>query len=571
VEVIRNKTSNIWYKAAALGSIWASIEIVLGSFLHNLRFPMSGSILASFAVILLISFSHLWQERGLILRAGIIAALMKSVSPSAILIGPMVGIFLEALIIEITLFLFGRNFFSFFFSGIFAIYSVLIHKIVTLLILYGFDIVRISENLFIFVTKQLNVKNLEFLEALFYVSLIYAVIGIIASFIGIRIGKNIKNLEFNKNEDFKIKSFDNKFFQISENQKFSVWLFVLHILIITSIFILLNYNLIYFAIIISVIYLLFNAVKYINSFRYFRKIGFWLQIFVVLLISIFFYNGIKTHTLFDKEGFYAGLSMIIRMLVLIVGFASISVELRNPFIKTVLFRSGLGNVYHSLGLAFSVLPYIMEQSSNPQVLFKNPKNFITSMVIRADAIYNKFLSNIQQRQVIIITGKVGSGKTPFLKNLITKLKQFDKKIIGFTAEAIIKNNEKIGFDIEDINSDKKTQLASVEKIGSVKIGQYFFSEKGFEFGQEILNVEKITDKSFVVIDEVGFLELKNLGWSKSIDLIFDSQKVIQIWTVRSNLVKDVIKRFGISKAEIFDISIDTVDDCASYIYKNYFS
>jgi len=36
---------DIWLKAAMLGSLWASIEIILGSFLHNLHIPFSGTFL----------------------------------------------------------------------------------------------------------------------------------------------------------------------------------------------------------------------------------------------------------------------------------------------------------------------------------------------------------------------------------------------------------------------------------------------------------------------------------------------------------------------------------------------
>ena len=34
-----------WIKASIIGTIWAASEIVLGSFLHNLKVPFSGNIL----------------------------------------------------------------------------------------------------------------------------------------------------------------------------------------------------------------------------------------------------------------------------------------------------------------------------------------------------------------------------------------------------------------------------------------------------------------------------------------------------------------------------------------------
>ncbi len=100
---------SVWLKAAVLGGLWASVEIIIGSFFHNLRLPFGGTILAANATILMIAFYQMWPEKGLIWRAGLIAALMKSISPSAIILGPMIGIMSEALIIEMFLRVFGNN------------------------------------------------------------------------------------------------------------------------------------------------------------------------------------------------------------------------------------------------------------------------------------------------------------------------------------------------------------------------------------------------------------------------------------------------------------------------------
>lgn len=109
MELIASKPlKEIWLKASVLGSIWASIEILLGSFLHNLKIPFSGMILSLIGVWLIISFLQVWKERGLVWRAGIICALMKSISPSAIILGPMIGIFTEALLIEFFIFVLGK-------------------------------------------------------------------------------------------------------------------------------------------------------------------------------------------------------------------------------------------------------------------------------------------------------------------------------------------------------------------------------------------------------------------------------------------------------------------------------
>jgi hypothetical protein len=143
MEVFSKKINNTWLKAAVIGSLWGSIEIIIGSFFHNLKIPMAGTVLASFGIILISAFAQIWKEKGLFWRAGLICAIMKSISPSAVLIGPMTGIFMEALLFEFSLVLFGRNFFGYLIGGILALYSVLFHKITALIIIYGFDLVRI--------------------------------------------------------------------------------------------------------------------------------------------------------------------------------------------------------------------------------------------------------------------------------------------------------------------------------------------------------------------------------------------------------------------------------------------
>jgi len=74
---------------------------VLGSFLHNLKVPFSGNILTAIGIIILISVSYIWKEKGLFWRAGLICAIMKTMSPSAVIFGPMIAIFSEAMLLEI--------------------------------------------------------------------------------------------------------------------------------------------------------------------------------------------------------------------------------------------------------------------------------------------------------------------------------------------------------------------------------------------------------------------------------------------------------------------------------------
>ena len=181
--------NELWLKAAVVGGLWASVEIIIGSFLHNTRIPFAGSILAFFGTVLLIGFYQLWPQRGLIIRAGLITALMKSVSPSALILGPMTGIFMEALLVELFILLLGNNLPAYTISGVFSLSSALFHKIISIIIVYGFNIVTIYVNIINFGLKQIGISAASDWQILTALLAVYFTMGSLAGMLGYLIGK----------------------------------------------------------------------------------------------------------------------------------------------------------------------------------------------------------------------------------------------------------------------------------------------------------------------------------------------------------------------------------------------
>src|SRR5664279_2132583 len=198
MQIIPSKPlSQKWLKAAVIGSIWASIEIILGSFLHNLKIPLSGMILSFISVWLLISFLQVWKENGLIMRAGIICALMKSISPSALILGPMIGIFTEAILIELFILMLGKNLIGYMIGGAFAVLATLIQKLVSLLILYGFDFIKILSDLYLFAVKQIDLEYLNPTFLIILIVFIYIITGMAGAIAGYITGlKYLKTKSF---------------------------------------------------------------------------------------------------------------------------------------------------------------------------------------------------------------------------------------------------------------------------------------------------------------------------------------------------------------------------------------
>lgn len=93
---------------AVFGALWGLVEISLGSVLKTLNIPLSGVVLASIGLAVALVGRVFVPRRGSTLFIGVIAMVLKLFSLGGVIIGPMVGIFTEALVAEIVLSLSGK-------------------------------------------------------------------------------------------------------------------------------------------------------------------------------------------------------------------------------------------------------------------------------------------------------------------------------------------------------------------------------------------------------------------------------------------------------------------------------
>jgi len=190
---MRQNLSEKWIKASIAGTIWAASEIVLGRFLHNLKIPFSGNILTAIGIIVLISVSYVWSDRGLFWRAGLICAVMKTMSPSAVIFGPMVAIITESILLEISVTLFGRTIAGYLLGSMLAMSWNLFQKVINFVIFYGSNIIEVYENLLKYAQKQLEIESDIVWMPIIILLIVYALFGLFAGIIGIRVGGKMRS------------------------------------------------------------------------------------------------------------------------------------------------------------------------------------------------------------------------------------------------------------------------------------------------------------------------------------------------------------------------------------------
>lgn len=392
---IPHKFSNIWLKAAIAGGLWASVEIIVGSLLHNLKIPFAGSTLAAFGIILMVAFSQIWPERGLIIRAGLICALMKSVSPSAVILGPMTGIMAEAMLLEFGIFLLGKNIAGYLFGGALALFSALLHKLFSLLILFGTNIIKIYLNMYQFAARQINIPDADPAVLIIYLVSIYLGAGALAALIGYLIGRKAKKgISLQQTFSTEISS-GKSFFQTNPTQKFKTPLLITHLLIIPGGLLMINNSPAYIYLPFIAAYLSFCMIYYKGITMKLRKPFFWVQLMIIVVLAFLFWNYLSEHSNQNHwEGLWIGLEMAMRAVFVVIAFSSLSIELRNPKIKNLIFRTGFSELYLALNLSFAALPAMISNLSPSRKIIKNPFLFFPLLLKQAEDWHNSLKDSL---------------------------------------------------------------------------------------------------------------------------------------------------------------------------------
>ncbi|KAF0237387.1 MAG: nucleotide kinase-like [Prolixibacteraceae bacterium] len=322
-----------WIKASVLGTIWASSEIVLGSFLHNLRVPFSGNILTAIALVILISASYKWKESGLFWRAGVICALLKTMSPSAVIFGPMIAIFSESVLLELSTRLLGRTIPGFILGSALAMSWNLFQKIFNFIIFYGYNIVEVYTNLMKYAEKQLFLKFDAVWAPLVLLLIFYALFGVFSAIIGIRTGKKIVSNPLS-NSNF-IHTSNNHFSRQQKHNGFNYskfWLTLNVILIAGTLFLV---GRIHFAVWAAMVFVIATvwAMRYKRALRQIARPRLWIFFVAITMVTAFVLTRMQLEPVSAPEAIQTGIEMNLRAIILIMGFTVLGTELYNPVIE----------------------------------------------------------------------------------------------------------------------------------------------------------------------------------------------------------------------------------------------
>jgi hypothetical protein len=128
------------------GAIWGALEIGLGSYLHVLNIPFTGTVMTGIGITVGLVGRSFVPKRGSVMFIGVVTAMLKAFSLGGIVLNPMIGILMESALAEVGLIFSAKpRRWTFVLAGVLAVSWDFFHPFFTQGILAGRGIFTIYE------------------------------------------------------------------------------------------------------------------------------------------------------------------------------------------------------------------------------------------------------------------------------------------------------------------------------------------------------------------------------------------------------------------------------------------
>ncbi len=551
-----------WQIASIIGSVWGAFEIVAGSLLHNLAVPtVAGTVLSALGVVIMVTGARVFGGKGIFWRSALVCAALKTVSPSPVILSPMIGITLEGLLMELGTLLLGNGIAGYLLGGGLAVLSILGFKLVRLIMIYGTDLVEAYRSVFSFAFSNEVLSTKGYLIPILILVLIYLAIGAFAALTGYRGGNSIR-----KKYDVDIIQLlppQNRYMPtVVKGYKGGVGFLLFHIAWLIIFIFTKNYIPPVYWLSGGAIYLLLCLYRYGRVRRLMSRPTFWIAIVMVsILSSVFITLGKHNSFILSTEFFMQILAILIRASVVIISFSCISIELMSKGVSR-----------HFQGKLFSPLAtsYIQAHGALPQLLttLKGGSRKIFQPIPLIERMFSQFTHQQHkaknQHPIYIVSADRHAGKTTFIKEIIAWLENQHIPIAGFISEGLWDaQGNRSGFNLITFPQKKSQTLCDRISASWEKHESYYFNPTAVEMGkQALLNAPA---GAVVIIDEVGRFELDGKLWADALSEIISRNQNPIIIAVRTPFVNEVMLKWNLSNVKIIDATTDCPEEVAKTI------
>jgi nucleoside-triphosphatase THEP1 len=527
-------------------------------------------MLTAIALVILIAVSYRWREQGLYWRAGLICALMKAMSPSAIIFGPMIAIVAESILLEVSVRILGRTIPGYIVGSMLAMSWNLFQKVFNMIIFYGGNMVEIYSGITSWAEKQLNLNFDAFWAPLILLLTLYALFGAAAAIVGIITGRRMLSLppETTLPEPAVIHNPDRRF---DEPFSYSLAWLAADILLVAGMLLVVSLLpwMWWLVAVIPVVALL--ALRYKRAMRQLSKPGFWITFVVITMLSALVFSSLQAGKNSLTEAILIGIQMNFRAVIIIAGFSALGTELYNPKIRNLFNSTRFRQLPLALELSAASLPTMIADMPDFKTAMKKPVSILNRMIARVERRLHEVKDQPPHgKKVILVTGTIGEGKTAWLAKLAGLLREKGVSVGGILALRRVEDGVTTGYDISDISSGNRTPFLRHTGSETMGVDRFTMSDAGFIAGRKALDPGNNQGNDVVIVDEVGPLELRGKGWSEVLGSLLNETRATVIIAVRKNLTEAVIEQFGMKEALVIDVAganvVSFADEIAGKIH-----
>jgi nucleoside-triphosphatase len=164
-----------------------------------------------------------------------------------------------------------------------------------------------------------------------------------------------------------------------------------------------------------------------------------------------------------------------------------------------------------------------------------------------------------RKHIILVTGIPAIGKTTAIIKTAEILKAQGYEIGGLITKEKREGDARVGFEIQDLATQKQGWLAHIKQPNGPRIGRYRVNLTDLE-GVGASAIQNATETAdIIIIDEIGPMELQLKAFKEAVMQALDSAKPV-IATVHHNAHDAFVRNIKARQdAEVYEVTLENRD------------
>lgn len=560
-------TARYWGVVAAFGALWGALEFTLGSFLHALKLPFGGTLLAAVSAALLVAQRQLLPRRGLSLATGIVAAVCKSVSPGGLILGPMIAITVEALLVETALLPAPRSRAGAILAGALVVCWATFQKVISQYVYLGGTVIDLYIALLergadlVGLTPAAGWRVLGGVVAA--ICLVGSAIALWGRGVGRQVARELEAAQPGSDAPGAPRERERERERGGERRPQTRVSKLLTLAVAAGCVALQFQGRLELALLSVVVWLVTLGLVDRRALNRLRMPKFWAIMIVFALGSGLLLGRRDLDVLgvpLSMEGLEAGALMVLRG-VFLFGLTSWAARAADwSVFRRASRRVGLGNLAVATGSAFGVLPSLIDRlrrsraERGARVTLAWARHAVVDALAETARLADRLAPGFEtagrgRARLVVVEGAPGAGKTTAVAGLAAALRARGLAVGGVVQPALPEGGEepgpgapRPGYDLEDLASGERRRFARRREGGA----------RGFDFDDEawawaaarIVRAQQGCD--VVIVDELGRLEAGGGGHVPSIAALADrpGRAAVLLGAVRDRCVEPLAAFVG---------------------------